>query len=394
MNSDSATTPLAGNLLLCRSWPVDTDFGRFEAHEFRNLHTHGWAIAMTLALGESVKPILSRVHSSCVTSETFGGCDCDCAQQLGGAMAAIAEEGRGVVFYLMQEGRGAGLTAKARDRMLVQASEHRLTTFEAYERLGLPPDGRRYGEVPAMCGLLGIEAPLILLTNNLDKVAALEREKVRIHATRSLRHPPSPFNRHYLKAKSVHGHSLVDTESDSSIAEPPKRVRWMDPVAVPGSSLLQMASYFLPVRAVARPEPVWFQLSLYFDAKVGTERVVLELSPEVDEEIGVRIQPQVVLERFPLRDVRHRKDWMSAVSRFAEAGSGIGVFLPATLADHEVAPVDGVSRLLVTRHLRGRRGRLLVNEPGAPASGEHDLDGVEIDETPLRDIAGGFDGKR
>ena len=72
MNSDSATTPLAGNLLLCRSWPVDTDFGRFEAHEFRNLHTHGWAIAITLALGESVKPILSRVHSSCVTSETFG----------------------------------------------------------------------------------------------------------------------------------------------------------------------------------------------------------------------------------------------------------------------------------------------------------------------------------
>ena len=53
-------------------------------------------------------PVLARVHSSCVTSETFGACDCDCAQQLDGALARIAKVGRGVVFYLLQEGRGAG----------------------------------------------------------------------------------------------------------------------------------------------------------------------------------------------------------------------------------------------------------------------------------------------
>src|SRR6185436_1559805 len=104
-------------------------------------------------------PLLARVHSSCVTSEAYGACDCDCAEQLAASLAEIAGAGRGVLFYLMQEGRGAGFAAKARDRMLVQTSRHRLTTFEAYARMGLDHDCRRYEEVGDLCRLLGVRAP-------------------------------------------------------------------------------------------------------------------------------------------------------------------------------------------------------------------------------------------
>jgi GTP cyclohydrolase II len=380
--------PIAGSLLHVRSWPIGTRYGEFEAHEFRNLHTHGWAIAMTRGEARSPEPLLARVHSSCVTSETFGGCDCDCVQQLAGAMEAIAREERGALFYLMQEGRGAGLTAKVRDRMLVQASRHRLTTFEAYERLGLPPDGRRYGEVSAMCSLLGIEAPLALLTNNPDKVVALEREKIRVHSTRSLRQAPSAFNRHYLKAKRGRGHSLLNLGPDSPIAEPPEGVRWMDPVAVPGTGIVQLAAYFLPVRVVDRPDPAWFRLSLYWDADGGTERVVLELESDSSGDVLVRFQPEVILERFPLRRPGCRMDWQQTMARFVEGGAGVGVFLPAEFADANPEGTDGVSLSLMERHIGGRRAGLLVARAGEGESVAAALRGVEVDPLPLRDADG------
>src|SRR5262249_56165192 len=97
------------------------------------------------------------------------------AEQVEGGLAAIAAAGRGVLFYLTQEGRGAGFAAKARDRMLVQASGHRLTTFEAYDRLGLGHDQRRYEEVAAACRLLGVTARLRARTHhphNLDSLRA------------------------------------------------------------------------------------------------------------------------------------------------------------------------------------------------------------------------------
>ncbi len=77
-------------------------------HVFRNLHTRAYALAICRGDIRTSAPLLARVHSACVTSEAFGGCDCDCAEQLEQALARIAEAGRGVVFYLMQEGRGAG----------------------------------------------------------------------------------------------------------------------------------------------------------------------------------------------------------------------------------------------------------------------------------------------
>jgi len=89
-----------------------------------NLLTRNPVLAVARGDLRAPEPLLARVHSSCVTSESYGSRDCDCAEQLDAALAHVARAGRGVVFYLMQEGRGAGFTAKARDRMIVQASRN------------------------------------------------------------------------------------------------------------------------------------------------------------------------------------------------------------------------------------------------------------------------------
>ena len=140
---------IAGQMLSRGVVPLDTVHGDFAAHVFQNVATGRFAFAVAHGDVRGEQPLLARIHSSCVTSETFGGCDCDCVDQLELALQRIVDAGRGVVFYLMQEGRGAGFAAKARDRMIVQASRNRLTTFEAYERMGLVRDHRRYDEVAA-----------------------------------------------------------------------------------------------------------------------------------------------------------------------------------------------------------------------------------------------------
>lgn len=69
--------------------------------------------------------VYTRLHSSCVTSETLGSLDCDCIQQLNGALELISQKPCGVLFYLIQEGRGCGYVGKSRDRMLVQVTNCR-----------------------------------------------------------------------------------------------------------------------------------------------------------------------------------------------------------------------------------------------------------------------------
>jgi 3,4-dihydroxy 2-butanone 4-phosphate synthase/GTP cyclohydrolase II len=92
-----------GALLALDVRPLDTTHGRFRAHRFHNLTTGQPALAVAAGRLGGRAPILARVHSSCVTSEVYGACDCDCAEQLDAALAAIARAGRGVLFYLTQE---------------------------------------------------------------------------------------------------------------------------------------------------------------------------------------------------------------------------------------------------------------------------------------------------
>ena len=293
---------IRASLLRLDARKIETVFGDFELTAFRNLAVQRECFALHLGDVQTGAPLLARVHSSCVTSEFYGACDCDCAAQLDGALEAIAAEGRGVLFYLAQEGRGAGLTAKARDRMMVQASRQRLTTFEAYEQMGLPPDMRRYEEVAAMTELLGIWAPFVLLTNNPDKAASLEREKIRIDRLQPIEHAPSPFNVHYLAAKRRTGHVLADVP-EMLDAELPMAVETVEPAPLPGTpSLVRLARYLLPVcggrdsvpggRSTHTEAPVWLCLHLYVDTESGAELVVLALGEDDPRAPLVHFQPE------------------------------------------------------------------------------------------------------
>jgi len=325
-----------------------TRFGDFRLHRFRNSATGELALAAVVGTMDDPTPLLARVHSSCVTSEAYGACDCDCAEQLADSLAEIAGAGRGVLFYLMQEGRGAGFAAKARDRMLVQASRHRLTTFEAYEQMGLGKDQRRYGEVAAMRRALGITAPFVLLSNNPDKIGAIEEEGVPIVSVRAIEHRPSPWSFHYITAKQRSGHSLSAGSEPVGAAELPEDVESFEPHPLDERpSISRIASYLLPVRPDGADAPCWFRLHLYRDQTSATDRVVLDHRGGRAEAPLVETLTESLDDRFPLRAPSAAQIyWRRAVAAIRAGGAGCVVFRSA-----EVPRDDDLDGFLVSRHL-------------------------------------------
>lgn len=185
--------PIHGTTLYVASCTLDTRYGPFQAHVFQDLIHKGYVIALTHGNLSSGKALYTRIHSSCVTSETLRGCDCDCVQQLEGALEIIAQREQGILFYLMQEGRGVGYIAKARDRMLVQASQDRISTFQAYAAMGLKKDYRDYEDVMHAATLLGLKkARFILLTNNPDKIEAMRAQGLKVVRAEPIEFEPSP----------------------------------------------------------------------------------------------------------------------------------------------------------------------------------------------------------
>ncbi|MFN2427207.1 MAG: GTP cyclohydrolase II [Candidatus Binatia bacterium] len=395
---------VAGRLLYLGARPLHTRHGEFLAHVAQNLATGAVAFAVTRGNCRSSVPLLARIHSSCVTSETFGGCDCDCVEQLDAALAQIARAGRGVVFYLLQEGRGAGLVAKARDRMIVQASGHRITTFEAYASMGLEHDLRRYEEVGSLCRLLGVRAPLTILTNNTDKLAALEAQAgVEIGGSQNLSRPASPYNQHYLGSKSRSGHRLEDPVHQVR-AVLPEAVVAFEPRPLPGDArFILVASYFLPIRpfdgdgatsdatsdamsdamseAKSDPkldpkldaiDPAWFRVYAYFDLASGVERVVLSYGDAAADPL-VRLQRESLLERFPLDGGgANKRLWHASVRQMIEHGAGLATFVSPDGFDAELEEMPGdaapAARLLA-HHLEGRAARPIVFEGEADSAG-------------------------
>ena len=342
-----------GTLLAVGSATLHTVHGDFTAHRFHDLAAQHPMLVVSAGDLRSPAPLRARVHSSCITSEAYGGCDCDCAEQLDATLAHLAQAGRGAIFYLTQEGRGAGFVAKARDRMLVQASGQRLTTFDAYAQLGLPDDQRRYAEVPAACRLLGITAPLVLLTNNPTKVGALAQAGVAVAGTEPFALAASPYNQHYLAAKSDAGHRVDAPAADAATAALPEGVEAFAPHPLPAAPrFLRLASYLLPLRLGA---PVWFRVHVYFDTVRGVERVVLSYG--ADEAPLVRVEPETIERRFPLR---RRPYWRRAAEAIVAHGAGRVLFVPAADA------VDPAALDLLATHV-GPQAQLLVDAETASA---------------------------
>jgi 3,4-dihydroxy 2-butanone 4-phosphate synthase/GTP cyclohydrolase II len=147
---------------------------------------------------------LLRIHSECVTGDVFGSCRCDCGSQLQQSLDLIAKEG-GILIYLRQEGRGIGLSNKLKAYAL---QEKGLDTVDANIKLGLPVDSRDYGVAFQILKYLKVSS-VRLITNNPEKIRALERYGVNILERIPLVIESNPENRGYLKVKQEKlGHLL------------------------------------------------------------------------------------------------------------------------------------------------------------------------------------------
>jgi len=151
------------------------------------------------------QPVLTRLHSECFTGDLLGSLKCDCGAQLRGAIEAIEKAGGGVLLYLAQEGRGIGLINKLRAYRL---QDQGFDTMEANERLGFEADERLYGIAAKMLNLLGYKS-VRLLTNNPEKLAALEAAGVKVVERVAHSFPDNEHNRAYLRTKAEKGGHLL-----------------------------------------------------------------------------------------------------------------------------------------------------------------------------------------
>jgi GTP cyclohydrolase II len=154
--------------------------------------------AVALVMGDvTSKPALVRIHSQCLTGDVFGSLRCDCRQQLEMALAMIAASGSGVLVYEQQEGRGIGLMAKLQ---AYELQDKGLDTVEANQQLGFEADHREYllpGEVLKALGVREVR----LISNNPEKVAALERAGIRVTERVPCEVEPHSHVENYLKTK-------------------------------------------------------------------------------------------------------------------------------------------------------------------------------------------------
>jgi len=162
-------------------------------------------LAILIGTPDPGKPALVRLHSECFTGDLLASLRCDCGDQLRGAIAAITEAGGGVLLYLAQEGRGIGLVNKLRAYQLQDAG---FDTVDANEQLGFDADERVYLPAAEMLRQLGFTS-VRLLTNNPEKMNALERYG--IHIVERVPHvfPANGHNERYLRTKATRsGHLL------------------------------------------------------------------------------------------------------------------------------------------------------------------------------------------
>jgi GTP cyclohydrolase II len=179
-----------------------TRWGKFRIYGFRGQFGSDGnsrveeAVALVMGDVKSAPPLV-RVHSQCLTGDVFHSLRCDCRQQLELSLSMIAEERAGILIYEQQEGRGIGLMAKLQAYELQDGG---LDTVEANERLGFKADQRDFSLPVEILKALGV-ASVRLLSNNPDKVEALERAGVHVVERVPCEVTPSPHAEEYLKTK-------------------------------------------------------------------------------------------------------------------------------------------------------------------------------------------------
>ena len=185
---------------------MPTRYGDFMIHGFVNKINGEHHVALTMGDISDGKPVLTRVHSECLTGDAFGSARCDCGEQSDAAMRMIAEEGRGALIYLRQEGRGIGLINKIR---AYELQDKGFDTVEANVMLGFDPYMRDYTIGKHILKLLRIEK-LRLLTNNPLKLEGLEGCGVEIVERVPIQMALGVNDAFYLKTKQNKMGHLLD----------------------------------------------------------------------------------------------------------------------------------------------------------------------------------------
>jgi GTP cyclohydrolase II len=171
---------------------------------------------VALVMGDvHTTPPLVRIHSQCLTGDVFGSLRCDCRLQLELALRKIAAEGAGILLYEQQEGRGIGLMAKLR---AYELQDQGLDTVEANVELGYAADCRAYEMPGEVLKLLGV-SQVRLITNNPEKVAALELAGIAVVERVSAEVEPQETFERYLRTKQEKMGHIVDSVQDTAIPE-------------------------------------------------------------------------------------------------------------------------------------------------------------------------------
>jgi 3,4-dihydroxy 2-butanone 4-phosphate synthase/GTP cyclohydrolase II len=176
---------------------LPTEFGEFRLIGYRNDVDDREHVALIHGDVAGAEDVLVRMHSKCLTGDTFHSMRCDCHWQLHEAMRLVVEAGKGVIVYLDQEGRGIGLLNKLKAYALQDAGAD---TVEANERLGFAPDLRNYGigaQILLDLGLTSIRP----ITNNPKKLVGLEGYGIRLGERVPIISPSTVENADYLETK-------------------------------------------------------------------------------------------------------------------------------------------------------------------------------------------------
>lgn len=190
---------------------LPTRYGEFEMIGFENIITKEHHVALVKGDVGNGEPVLTRVHSECLTGDAFGSLRCDCGQQYDAAMKLIAKEGRGILLYMRQEGRGIGLINKIRAYAL---QDQGLDTVEANIALGFGADMRDYGIGAQILNSLNVKK-LILMTNNPRKLVGLAGYGIEVVDRVPVQLNHNDRNEHYLKTKKEKlGHMLEFTKEE------------------------------------------------------------------------------------------------------------------------------------------------------------------------------------